>query len=71
MNWKGCGMSQICPYCTIPVFSWSNKQKPQKLRISSVLAKIHTWYIPISAKQITMSIVGNSIERLSGDTGRK
>jgi hypothetical protein len=45
MNWKGCGMSQLCPYCVIPVFSWSNKWKPQKLRIPRVLAKIHTRYI--------------------------
>ena len=71
MNWKECGMSQLCPYCATPMFSWSNKRKPQKLRIPSVLAKIQTRYILISADQIRMRIVGNSIERLSADIGRK
>jgi len=54
MNWKGCGMSQSCPYCVIAVFSWSNKIKPQKLRIPSVLAKIQTWYIPNKNLQVLL-----------------
>jgi hypothetical protein len=59
MNCKGCGMSQSCPYCAIPMFSCSNKQKTTQTQDILCPGKNSNRYIPVSAEQIRMRIIGN------------
>jgi len=56
-------MSQSYPYCAIPVFSWSNNIKPQKLKIPSVRQKFKpgTSQIKICAYYLYANLLGVDI----------